>query len=164
MITTLRFLALALLSSSSTLVFTACHKTEEEPPAPTISEREKFLTSSDWLTNAVTEERITASGVVSTTNLSLPTYFSCNVDDTYHYRADRTYLLDDGLITCPQCLTVSGTWELASNDTELVVKTEAGTSRYPIRRLTATTLSYVIQHDTQPDGTQFSLIQSCAAK
>ncbi len=158
----LRSLTLALLTSS-TLILTDCRKTAEEP-APKVSEREKFLTASSWFTDAVTEERITSAGVVTTTDIPLSSFDPCSLDDTYYYRPDRTYNVDEGALTCPQRLITAGTWEFASNETELVVKMAATTSRSPIRTLTSTTLSYVIIHDTLSDGTQISLIQHCVAR
>jgi hypothetical protein len=163
MTTTLRLSTLALLASS-TLVLTQCKKKAEEPAAPKISEREKFLTAANWVTDNVTQEQITAAGIVTTTAINVSSFDPCNVDDSYHYRADRTFLLDDGPLTCIQLAPNSGTWEFASNETELVVKRGSYTNRYPIQRLTATALSYVITRDTRPDGTQVSLIQNLVAQ
>jgi hypothetical protein len=162
MTTTLRLLTLALLTSSP-LVLTECHK-NEEPPTPTVTEREKWLTTSNWLTDNVQEEQITAAGVVTVTPLSLSLFDPCSVDDVYHYRPDRTFILEEGPLACSHRTVVPGTWEFASNETELVTKMAGNTSRYPIRILTATTLSYVISHNTQPDGTQVNLIQNCSAR
>lgn len=159
MTTSVRFLTLALLTTS-TLVLTECSKSSEA--APSESERERFLTTPGWNTTAYVEVLTTASGVVTTTDI-LPTFDACFMDDLNHFNADKSFTVDDGPIKCGISFP-SSNWGFASNETELVFDPgQPGEAHYQILTLTATTLTFA-ETSVSPDGTRRTLIKTCSAR
>jgi hypothetical protein len=164
MTTTLRLLTLALLTSS-TFVLTDCRKTNESD-APALTERERFLTTPNWYFDSATEVRTTPAGVVTTTPNFTAGFDPCSLDDLTHYRSDRTFTIVEGPQSCPTRQSTTGTWDFASNETELLVADtgQPGTAHHQIQALTATSFSYTFFQNTLYDGTQVDLIVNFTAR
>ncbi|MBF9239781.1 hypothetical protein I2I05_20475 [Hymenobacter sp. BT683] len=164
MTTPLRLLLLVLLTSS-TLVLTDCSKTTD-PAGPTRTEREKFLTAPNWFYSSITKIRATPAGVVTTTPNYEAGFDPCSLDDLTRYKTDHTFSVDEGPLNCNIIgRTLTGTWELAANDTQLVLNPDQpNPAPHQIQALTATSLSYTISEYTQSDGTLIRLIAHFTAR
>lgn len=147
MTTPLRLLTLALVASS-TFCLTDCKK-DKEPDPDNRSQQEMWLTSSGWNVQRLVQVQTTAAGVVTIDTISLAIFDPCHLDDLNHFNADHTFTVDDGPIKC-QPPTPGTTWNLASNETEIVFGTATRGSK--IATLTATTLA-LEDTDTTPYGT-----------
>lgn len=166
MTTTLRLLTLALLTSSL-FGLTDCKKSSDPDPKKP-SEREMWLTSPGWKLKSFAIEETTAGGVVTTNNVPLTSFDPCSLDDLEYYHADKSFIVDEGLVKCsatyPQFLT-SGTWAFASGETEIVVNpSQPGAKPKHIRTLTATGLTLADPSQSSSNGTTSVQIRTYSAR
>lgn len=160
----LRLLALGLLATSA-LGLADCKKSSEpEPIKP--SAREVLLTTPDWQLDGFAEEVTTAAGVVTTTTIPLNAFDPCSLDDLEHYRADKSYVVNEGPVKCSATYPgsiVSGTWAFAANETEINVT--SGTSGFSrqIRTLTATTMVLAAPATTLSNGSTLVQLRTYSA-
>lgn len=161
MITPMRLLTLALLTSS-TFCLTDCKK-EKAPEPDKRSQREIWLTTSGWNMQLITDVYTTPAGVVTSDTLPPSTFFpACALDDLRRFNADRTLTIDDGLLQClPPSPPSTKTWAFGANETEIVFN--PGTTSTKITTLTATTLALAYS-ETYPDGTTWVQTQTFAAR
>ncbi|WP_345059547.1 hypothetical protein [Hymenobacter glaciei] len=157
---TLRLLTLALLTGS-TFVLTECRK-KADPSVPQLTKKEEMLTTPVWIYDNSRVVQTTAAGVAT----SSPFVFDpCSSDDRTQFHADRKFTIDEGPLVCTQRQSVTGTWALASNETELVMtNAQSHVDRYRIANLTTSTLSYVFSQETYQDGSRVEVIANFSAK
>jgi hypothetical protein len=115
-----RMLILSLLSL--TLLFSACKKDKSDA----LLSKTSLLTHSTWKMTAATvdpgyptfDDQFNITG--STTDY-YSTMEDCSKDDTYHFNADKTMIIDDNALKCdnsdPQ--KVTGTWSFNPDETVL---------------------------------------------
>jgi hypothetical protein len=132
-----RFLLLALLTSC-TLILTDCSKASE-PVAP-LSKTE-MLTTPNWRITAATY-RTTTNGVTRT-NDDYANTTDCHRDNYLKFNKDKTLLLVEGPITCPQTVPQNYTyaWTFNPDESSLLYGPDASYyTTYELRELTSTTL------------------------
>ena len=157
----LRRLTLALCAGGA-LGLTNCKK-HPEPVPDTRSQREIWLTTPGWNMQSIKDELTTPAGVVTTTtNSPAAFFFTCQLDDLYHFNADRTYTVDDGPVKCAQPPAPSTTtWRFGADETEILLSTATKSSK--ITALSATTLALTYT-DVYSDGTKLAQTVTYTAK
>jgi hypothetical protein len=99
---------------ASLLLLGACKK--EEPHAPSKTE---LLTAKKWRLGA--HRTTTATNGVLTLADNYAAIPACSLDDSFQFRTDNTFLLDEGTYSCavPYAQTRLGSWEFVANETVL---------------------------------------------
>lgn len=125
-----------ILLAVSSAAFTSCKKDDEDPKPKTKAE---MLTAKNWRISAAS---FTVGATTQDAFASLP---ACSKDDFTKFNADKTLLSDEGTTRCnssdPQ--TVSGAWDLTSNDSKLLLQETPNSSSaelYDILELSDSTL------------------------
>ncbi|HTN07989.1 lipocalin family protein [Agriterribacter sp.] len=138
-----------LLLLFSTFAFSSCQKDKgDEAKEPT----KKELLSNKWKVSDVKN-----SGGTSVIDFPVP-QIVCLKDNIFTLKADNTYTIDEGAVTCDPSSASSGTWSLTSNDTKIQFTPSTGDPlTFDLIDVNATTLkiAYAITDSDFPgaDGT-----------
>ena len=136
------------------MVFNGCKKDSDDAVSPASPTKTEMLTEKPWKLTAST----ISPAMMGMTNL-YSIMASCELDNTLKFNSDasKTLVQDEGATKCnsmdPQ--QISGSWQLNSAETEVVVNLNSQSDTYALQSISTTSLRVAVT--TVISGTTYTI-------